>query len=224
MPEGRRRAELRIRTKHIAAQRLTETSGVCLTWHTVRLKYVLTGSRTPAGKAPMTVRDIMNADVVTVRPETDVRDLVQLLAQHRISGVPVVGQEGELMGVVSATDVVALAAYGGDAARGSGAWDNEEGALDEESASYWRTTDAPLEFVMASATNVPEYQVGDIMTPAVFSVPSTASLPELARFLLRGRIHRALVVDAGELVGIVSAFDVLSAVAQMTELEQGIPL
>lgn len=224
MPEGRRGAELRIRTKHIAAQRLTESSGVCLTWHTVRLKYVLTGSRTPAGKAPMTVRDIMNTDVVTVSPETDVRDLVQLLAQHRISGVPVVGREGDLMGVVSATDVVALAAYGGDAARGPGTWDNEEGALDEESASYWRTTDAPLEFVMASATNVPEYQVGDIMTPAVFSVPSTASLPELARFLLRGRIHRALVVDAGELVGIVSAFDVLSAVAQMAELEQGVPL
>jgi CBS domain-containing protein len=58
----------------------------------------------------------------------------------------------------------------------------------------------------------------------VFSVPSTASLPELARFLLRGRIHRALVVDAGELVGIVSAFDVLGAVAQMAELEQGVPL
>lgn len=172
----------------------------------------------------MTVRDIMNTDVVTVSPETDVRDLVQLLAQHRISGVPVVGREGELMGVVSATDVVALAAYGGDAARGPGSWDNDEGALDEESASYWRTTDAPLEFVMASATNVPEYQVGDIMTPAVFSVPPTASLPELARFLLRGRIHRALVVDAGELVGIVSAFDVLGAVAQMAELEQGVPL
>ena len=172
----------------------------------------------------MTVRDIMNADVVTVAPTTDVRDLVQLLARHRISGVPVVDPSGDLAGVVSATDVVALAAYGGDAARGAGSWENEEGALDEETSSYWRTTDAPLEFVMASATNVPEYQVSDIMTPAVFSVPSTASLPELARFLLRGRIHRALVVDDGELVGIVSAFDVLNAVAQMAELEQGVPL
>ncbi len=169
----------------------------------------------------MTVRDIMNTDVVTVAPDTDVRDLVQLLAQHRISGVPVVGPGGELEGVVSATDVVALAAYGGDAARGPGNWDNEEGARDEESASYWRSTDAPLEFVMAAATNVPEYLVSDIMTAAVFSVPSTATLPELARFLLRGRIHRALVVDDGDLVGIVSAFDVLNAVAQMSELEQG---
>jgi CBS domain-containing protein len=172
----------------------------------------------------MTVRDIMNKDVVTVAPETDVRDLVQLLARHRISGLPVVDRSGDLAGVVSATDVVALAAYGGEAARRPGSWDNEEGALDEESSAFWRSTDAPLEFVMASATNVPEYQVSDIMTPAVFSVPSTATLPELARFLLHGHIHRALVVDDGALVGIVSAFDVLNAVAQMAELEQGAAL
>lgn len=170
----------------------------------------------------MTVREIMNAEVITVAPDADVRDLVQLLARHRISGVPVVDPSGGLVGVVSATDVVALAAYGGDASRAPGNVDNDEGALDEESATYWRTSDAPLDFVMATSASVPEYQVSDIMTPAVYSVTSTASLPELARFLLRGRIHRALVVDDGDLVGIVSAFDVLNAVAQMTELEQGV--
>ena len=61
------------------------------------------------------------------------------------------------------------------------------------------------------------------MTPAVFSVPSTTTVPELARLLLRGRIHRALVVDDGVLVGIVSAFDVLKAVAEAPE-EEGVVL
>ena len=161
----------------------------------------------------MTVRDIMWPNVLAVAPDADVRDLVQLLAANRISGAPVISSEGELRGVVSATDVVALAAYGNDASRAPGL-ENEEGAFDEETASYWRTTDAPIEYVMASATNVPEYKVSDIMTPAVFSVPSTTTVPELARFLLRGRIHRALVVDDGVLVGIVSAFDALKAVAE----------
>jgi CBS domain-containing protein len=164
----------------------------------------------------MTVRDIMRPNVLAVAPDTDVRDLVQLLAANRISGAPVIDRDGELAGVVSATDVLALAAYGNDASRAS-EWENEEGAFDEETASYWRSTDASIEYVMASATSVPEYKVADIMTPAVFSVPSTTTLPELARFLLRGRIHRALVVDNDQLVGIVSAFDVLKAVAEMPE-------
>jgi CBS domain-containing protein len=117
--------------------------------------------------------------------------------------------------------VLALAAYGGDASRGEGNWDNTEGAYDEETASYWRTTDAPLEFVMASATNVPDYFVQDIMTPAAFTVRSTNSIGELARFMVCGRIHRALVVDDDKLVGIVSAFDLVRYVADTADLEAG---
>lgn len=114
----------------------------------------------------MRVRDIMQSEVVTVGPDMNVRDLVQLLARHRISGVPVIDEAGAIAGVVSATDVVALAAYGKEPARGAGVWDAEP-----------------------------------------------------ARFLLRGRIHRALVIDDGTLVGIVSAFDVLNAVAAVEEFE-----
>jgi CBS domain-containing protein len=51
------------------------------------------------------------------------------------------------------------------------------------------------------------------MTPATFTVHASTSLVELARFLARGRIHRSLVVDGDRLVGIVTAFDVVRAVA-----------
>jgi CBS domain-containing protein len=163
----------------------------------------------------MTVRDIMWPHVMAVAPDTDVRDLVHMLAANRISGVPVIDRDGDLVGVVSATDVVALAAYGHDASRRRAA--GEEGAQDEETASYWRNMESPIEYVMGSVTNVPEFKVSDIMTAAVFSVPSTTPVSELANFLLRGRIHRALVVDDGELVGIVSTFDVLKAVAEQEE-------
>lgn len=169
----------------------------------------------------MIVRDIMQTNVFTAQPDTDVRDLVQLMARHRISGVPVLDAGGNIAGVVSVTDVVALAAYGAEASRGGG-WEDDEGQEDEESASYWRTMDAPLEFVMASATNVPAYSVEDIMTPAAFSVSPTTTITELARFLWRGRIHRALVVEDGALVGIVSAFDVLRAIAESPEPEEAV--
>jgi CBS domain-containing protein len=160
----------------------------------------------------MKVRDIMQTDVVTIGPDRSVRDLVQLLARHRISGVPVVDPTGKVIGVVSATDVLALAAYGDDASRSAGVWNNDEGAMDEETEAFYRINDAPIEFVMRNAQNLPEYQVKDIMTTAVYSVPPHVTVGELARFMLGGRIHRALVLDEGELIGIVSTFDVLQVV------------
>ena len=51
------------------------------------------------------------------------------------------------------------------------------------------------------------------MTPVAFSVGPDDSLKELAEFLVRGRIHRAVVVEGDRLRGIVSSADVLRAVA-----------
>ena len=164
-----------------------------------------------------TVREIMQDEVVTVEPQMSVRSLVQIFAKSRISGAPVVGRRGEILGVVSATDVLALAAYGSDA-HVPDPW-IDEGADDEESPWYFRTVDAPLELdVRGADTSGAEYLVEDIMTPAAFSVHPDDTIAQLARFLLRGRIHRALVVDKAKLVGIVTTFDILNAVAVEPDL------
>lgn len=52
------------------------------------------------------------------------------------------------------------------------------------------------------------------MTPVSFSVEPEMEVPELCEYLVRGRIHRALVVEEGELLGIVTSHDVLRAVAE----------
>lgn len=160
----------------------------------------------------MKVREIMQSQVVSVRPETPVRELVQILARERISGAPVVDGQGAVIGVVSASDVLALAAYGSEAHTRDPIAD-EEGATDEESAWYFRTGNGDSELDLNVQQDLEPYQVADIMTPAAFSVRSEDSVPDLARFLLRGRIHRALVIDDGRLVGIATTYDVLNAVA-----------
>jgi CBS domain-containing protein len=58
----------------------------------------------------LSVRDIMQTDVVTVSTDTTARRLAKLLADEEISGVPVLDANGVLAGVVSATDLVRLAA------------------------------------------------------------------------------------------------------------------
>ena len=56
------------------------------------------------------VRDIMTTGVVTVRPDTPYRTVAVMVRQHRVSGFPVTGDDGKVAGVVTETDLLALAA------------------------------------------------------------------------------------------------------------------
>ena len=53
------------------------------------------------------VKDIMTKDVITVGPTTSVRNLAMILIKNQISGAPVAGRNGKIIGVVSEADIVA---------------------------------------------------------------------------------------------------------------------
>lgn len=53
-----------------------------------------------------TVADVMTPNPITVHPETPLKDAIQLLAEHRVSGLPVVDKAGTLVGVLSETDLM----------------------------------------------------------------------------------------------------------------------
>ena len=178
--------------------------------------------------AEMTVRDIMQEDVTTVSPGTPVRELTRILADQGISGVPVVTSAGTVVGVVSSTDVVRLAAEATDLQVPVPVWprrradwaretEDDDGLPDELSADYFLPEDNPdvfREWDELGNTAFDEFTVSDIMTPVSFAMPPTASVKDLAEFLLRGRIHRAVVTEDDHLVGIVTTMDVLRAMAE----------
>lgn len=164
------------------------------------------------------VEDVMQRDVVTVTPETAVRTLLKLLVNSQISGVPVVTGAGEIVGVVSTTDVVRLGAGEKELNAAELNWEtlvlpNED--FDESSnALFYQDSVDWLHPTETQAEALPlgvfdGYTVSDIMTPAVFKVKPSDSVTEVGKFLLQGRIHRALVVEDGKLLGIVTAFDLL---------------
>jgi CBS domain-containing protein len=62
------------------------------------------------------VDELMQKDVKTIAPEATVAELVQAMADSRVSGLPVVMPSGEMVGVVSATDVLQASAEHDDAA------------------------------------------------------------------------------------------------------------
>lgn len=170
------------------------------------------------------VRDIMVTEVFTVTPDTPVRRLTRLLADEEISGAPVVDEQGRPVGVVSATDVVRLAADDTDvrvrttrARMESTAPDPEGEEPEADPYGFFLPEDSAFAAERLLG-QIPESEfdaatVADIMTPVSFTVEPDADVSELADFLVRGRIHRAVVVEAERLVGIITSGDVLRAVA-----------
>ena len=178
-----------------------------------------------------TVREIMRTEVVTVAPDMSVHDLARLLADKEISGAPVVDVDGEVLGVVSMTDVIRLAAGEADVRVAprplvAGEFSLEAPQEDEyeegqDVVDFFQNNHAPP-FTPgpaggeAAESDLDQYEVSEIMTPANFHIHPDSELRELAAFLLQGRIHRALVMEDDRLVGIVTTVDLLRTMAEPT--------
>ena len=178
-----------------------------------------------------TVREIMRTELVTVGPDMSVHDLARLLADNEISGAPVVDADGEVLGVVSMTDIIRLAGSEADIHVSprpfvAGEFSTEAPPQDEyeeeqDVVDYFQLIHAPLVRPRpaegaATGSDLDEYDVREIMTLANFHTHPDSDLRELAAFLLRGRIHRALVMEDDRLVGIVTTVDLLRTMAGST--------
>ena len=155
-----------------------------------------------------TVRDLMSRDVVTVTGDMTVRDLARLLSEEEITGAPVVDSHGEVVGVVSSSDILQLA---GNAERFEGP------ARESDVEYYYRVEteilpDLRVETPWLDWNTFEDRTVGEIMNPVRYAVNPDTSIEELATFLLEKRVHRALVIENEELAGIVTTYDVLRGI------------
>ena len=152
----------------------------------------------------LTVRDIMDADPVTVEPGDDVETLVRRLRQHELPGVPVVNEGGRCIGIVTEADLVIA---------------DEQGDLHIPHyielfggivfLEPLRRYEARLKKAFASS-------VADLMTEAehLVSIEADASVAEAGRIIVRRGHNRLLVVEHGRLVGVVTRVDVLEALTR----------
>jgi CBS domain-containing protein len=156
---------------------------------------------------PITAADVMNPEVLTVPDDLPVAALASFLVEREISGAPVADAAGNLVGVVSVTDI-ALAASGGGVERGRGRPDffarGWEDGPTRDDLDHFNFGDGDL-------------TVRDIMTPDVYAVPEDTPVPELAELMLDNHIHRLLVTRGEKVVGIVSTSDLLGLLVEEEE-------
>jgi predicted transcriptional regulator len=150
---------------------------------------------------PRRVKDVMNPDIMTVADEMTTDELARYLTEREISGAPVVDSQGHLIGVVSMTDIGRHLA-------------DADFPPSERPEFYGDTTvelleDFPQRYVEERATTV-----RDVMTPVIHQVPVTATLAEAARIMVREHIHRLVVTQGRQPVGIITSMDLLRVIAE----------
>jgi CBS domain-containing protein len=178
------------------------------------------------------VRDIMTREVVTLAPETTIREAMETLSTNHLSGVPVVAGE-RVVGVISMTDILGFIVNAPEAAapnQGTSideSWEEADEKLDDDddtrvsalSDDLWdewtqdsdaRVDDAPPE----GDRLLDQRTVEDAMNREAFSVPPGAPVRAAASMMRDRGIHRVLVMDRKSLVGIVSSLDIARAVSE----------
>jgi CBS domain-containing protein len=150
----------------------------------------------------MKANEIMSSEVVTVSPDTSIKELARIFRETGISGAPVV-EEGEVIGIVTEVDLIARHAR----------------------------PDMPVYLPLLGAriplTGNREYREAlrrimaltarDVMTEPVIAVPPDADVEEVATLMVENRINPIPVLDGGRLMGIIGHSDLVQHLQQLED-------
>lgn len=145
----------------------------------------------------MKAADIMTRDVITVSPDDSIADVIALMLEKKISGLPVVDADRNLVGIVTEGDFLRRTEL--DTKRERARW---------------------LEFILGPAKAAADFVeanarfVRDVLTPDPYTVTEYTPLNDIVALFEQHKIKRVPVTANGKLVGIVSRIDLLRALGK----------
>ena len=148
--------------------------------------------------AELLAKKIMVKKVITIKKDASIEKLSELLLKNKISGVPVVGDDGKLVGIATEGDLII---------RDS----------DLHFPRYFKLLDSIiyLESLNKFKSNLKKYlgtKVEDVMTVKVRTVRQDTPVSEVANIMIRNNVNRVPVLNRkGDLVGIITRADIVKS-------------
>lgn len=149
----------------------------------------------------MLVREIMNADVKTVKPDSLARDVAMVMCLQKISGMPVVDDDDRIVGIISEKDIL----------------QHMFPNIDEAMTMDSRPDFEDMEKKYAETLGM---RVSELMTGNVATVSADMPCLKAASMMWLRKIRRIPVTEGNKLVGIVSIGDVHRSIFQNQLINQ----
>jgi CBS domain-containing protein len=147
-----------------------------------------------------TVRDVMTRSVLSVAPGTPLKEVANLLIEHRISGLPVVDDQGSVLGVVSEGDLLVK--------------ERQPAAVRRRPLARLFGDSAETRQLLAKAE---ARTAGDAMTSPAITIAADRPVGAAASLMIERKVNRLPVVEGGKLVGIVTRADVVRTFSRSDE-------
>ena len=145
-------------------------------------------------------KDIMTQEVITVKEDTPISEVAQILTEKHISGVPVLNPEKEMVGIVCESDII------------------------DQTKRFHLPTVINLMGYIVFLESGKKFEkelkkmiglvAADIMTRTVKTVTPETSLEEIAALMTENRVHSIPVLKGKDLVGIIGKKDIVRSLAQ----------
>jgi len=144
----------------------------------------------------MKASDIMTTGVVSTKPECPLSEVLQLMLDRHISGLPVVNTSGKLVGVITEGDCLRRVETGTEIKR-----------------PLWRELFTGPEKLAQEYIRAHGRKVSEVMTPDPITVTEDTDVSEIIHLMEKSRIKRLPVIRGDAVVGIVSRANVIRALA-----------
>lgn len=152
------------------------------------------------------VKEAMTPDPVTVSPETSVTDVARIMVEKSIGGIPVVDEEGTLVGIVTESDLIVQ-------------------DTDVKFPSFVSFLSGYV-FAPGSLSRFDEKfrkavaaTVGEVMTEDLTTVDANDTAEHAATLMSRKKLKRFPVMDGGDLVGMLTMADIVKLISRDVPIE-----
>ena len=145
----------------------------------------------------MQVREFMTGDVITVRADTPVHGIAALMVEKRISGVPVLDNDGRVIGIVGQGDLLHRTEVG-----------------TERRHRWWLRVFGDPNALARAFSKAHGLKAHDVMSRKVVSIGPDAELREAADLMDSHKLKRLPVLKDERLIGIITRGDLVRALAQ----------